>query len=273
VRNPTALAVVLLSSVLLGCGDAAEPAPVDRTLSITNGTPTGPAYGAVGALLFDYNDDGVLDEDDQWCTGTLIAPTVFLTAAHCVYPDPDHPLGSQFHVSFAPDLAAGNLQTIAAVRYEWDPKYGNSQAKLHDLAIVTLPAAATAGIPPAVLPPAGALERRRARGTLFVNVGYGASTRSRGRPEFEYGGLRRMSRSPFLSLQPNWLRLQINTNATGLGGDCFGDSGGPKYLEGDPRTIYAIVSSGDAVCRATSENWRLDTPAARGFLGRFVPLP
>ena len=265
--------VALLSTLVLGCVDATEPVEVDSTLGILNGVPTGTSYGAVGALLLDYNKDGVIDADDEWCSGTLIAPTFFLTAAHCVAPGPDQPLGSQFYVSFAPDLSASTATMIAAVRYDWDPQFGNSQANLHDLAIVTLPAAATQGITPAQLPAANALEPLAQRGMRFVNVGYGASAVGKGGSFFTYDGIRRASLSTFMSLQPNWLSLLMNAKVTGLGGDCFGDSGGPKFLEGDATTIYATVSSGDAICRATSISWRLDTPAARGFLGTFVALP
>lgn len=272
-RLGNAVTVVLFTSSLLGCADTTEPVGIDRTLSISNGTPTGASYGAVGALLLDYNSDGIIDADDQWCTGALIAPTLFLTAAHCVHPAPDQPLGSQFYVSFAPDLSASGAAMIAAVRYEWHPEYGRSQANLNDLAIVTLPAGAARGITPVRLPAAGALDGLAARGTLFMNVGYGASATNRGRARFAYGSTRQMSQSPFQSLQPNRLTLKMNTNATGLGGDCYGDSGGPKFLPGDPATIYAIVSTGDAVCRATSVNWRLDTPGARAYLGDFVSLP
>jgi secreted trypsin-like serine protease len=272
VRAPTRMVVALVSVLVLGCGDVTEPVAVDHTLAILNGTPTGTAYAAVGALLLDYNRDGVIDADDQWCSGTLIAPTLFLTAAHCVVPASDQPLGSQFYVSFSPNLSA-NATMIAAERYEWDPLFGNSQANRHDLAIVTLPPGAATGITPASLPEAGALETLAQRGTRFVNVGYGATMVGKGGSSFTYDGLRRMSLSTFMSLQPTWLSLLINTSATKLGGDCYGDSGGPKFVEGDATTIYATVSTGDAVCRATSVSWRLDTPEARGFLGQFVPLP
>jgi len=273
VRIPHRVVVALLSACAIGCVDATEPVEVDSTLGILGGTPTGMSYGAVGALLLDYNKDGVIDADDEWCSGTLIAPTLFLTAAHCVAPDPDQPLGSQFYVSFAPDLSASTATMIAAVRYDWDPRYGASQANLHDLAIVTLPAGAAQGITPARLPRAGALEPLARRGVSFVNVGYGASAVGKGGSFFTYDGVRRMSLSPFMSLQPTWLSLSMNTKATGLGGDCYGDSGGPKFRDGDATTIYATVSTGDAVCRATSQSWRLDTPEARGFLGTFVALP
>lgn len=82
-----------------------------------------------------------------------------------------------------------------------------------------------------------------------------------------------MSKSEFMALQPHWLGLLMNESATGEGGDCYGDSGGPKFLDGNPNKIYATVTTGDYPCRATTWDWRLDTPEARAFLGQFVALP
>ena len=68
---------------------------------IVNGTYTGSAFGNVGALLVDFNGNGKVDGDDEDCTGSLISPTVFLTAAHCVeFLAP----GTQVYVSFEPKL-------------------------------------------------------------------------------------------------------------------------------------------------------------------------
>lgn len=254
------------------------PISVPRAPSlIVNGVPTGAAnYASVGALLFDFNHDGVLNGDDELCTGSLIAPEVFLTAAHCVV-DPSTPAGSQFYVSFAPDLYAGKIKVIKATAYTFDPAYGHDEANLHDEAVVFLPKGSTKGMTPYRLPTANALDQLAAKGgltsTIFVNVGYGTSASRTGQPSFPYDGKRSVSHSEFASLQPNWLLLLMNTSATGLGGDCFGDSGGPKFLEGDNLTVYATVTSGDAVCRATSKDFRTDTPTARAFLGQFVTLP
>lgn len=265
----------LAALALAACGES--PLETDRPAFIVNGTPTGSAYANVGALLFDYDENGIIDGDDQWCTGSLISPTVFLTAAHCVYPDSYTPAGTQFYVSFAPNLYAQSIGAIAAVSYEYDPEYGPSQANLHDLAVVILPAGATAGITPLNLPAAGILDQLSAQGglrrTLFVNVGYGASSTQSGIPSFSYDGVRRQSKSAFMGLQPTWLGLLMNTRATGEGGDCYGDSGGPKFMDGDATTIYATVTTGDSNCRSTSWDWRLDTPEARGFLGDYVTLP
>ncbi|HYU08880.1 MAG TPA: hypothetical protein VEK77_05810, partial [Gemmatimonadales bacterium] len=74
-------------------------------------------------------------------------------------------------------------------------------------------------------------------------------------------------------LQPAWLGLNMNISATDLGGDCYGDSGGPKFLKGNLNVIVATVTTGDYPCRATSWDYRTDTPNARAFLGQFVTLP
>src|SRR3954467_13899014 len=47
--------------------------------AITNGTADGSKHPAVGALV-DYDSRGTAY---AFCTGTMISPTVMLTAAHC----------------------------------------------------------------------------------------------------------------------------------------------------------------------------------------------
>ena len=270
-RSIAALASLALAAA---CADGTAP---DRPSLIVNGTPTGTSlYPSVGALLFDYDRNGRIDGDDMFCTGSLISPTVFLTAAHCVVSS-DTPPGSQWYVSFAPDLYAKGLKVIAATGAVSDPRYGHDQANLYDLAVVFLPATATKGMTPLKLPPAGELDRLSAKGalasTMFVNVGYGVSASKTGIPSFPYDGTKKYSLSEFMGLQPTWLGLLMNESATGEGGDCYGDSGGPKFIDGDASTIYATVTTGDWNCRATSWDWRLDTEEARSFLGKYVKLP
>lgn len=270
--------LLLLAVVGTACSDRTSQRSISAPQApslIINGTPTGPNnYPSVGALLFDFNKDGVINGDDELCTGSLISAQVFLTAAHCVA---GAPADAQFYVSFAPDLYAKGIKVVKATGFTFDPQFGHDEANLHDEAVVFLPTGSTKGLTPLRLPPAGALDQMAAHGGLtnatFVNVGYGTSASRTGVPSFSYDGKRSMSLSEFSALQPYWLQLLMNTSATGLGGDCFGDSGGPKFLAGDNATIYATVTSGDAVCRATSKDFRTDTPTARAFLGQFVSLP
>jgi secreted trypsin-like serine protease len=278
-RITKSLCTLLSAAVFTSaCGDVAAPPRVTPThvdlATIVNGQPTGSAYGNVGALMFDFDDDGITG-GDLLCTGSLISPTVYLTAAHCIITPWTSP--SQFYVTFAPDVFAKNVKFIAATGVAVDPAYGHDVAKLHDLAVVFLPDGSTKGITPVKLPRAGVLDALSAKGelskTLFVNVGYGTDATRTGPPGFSFDGVRKSSKSEFMALRPTWLGLLMNTSATGEGGDCYGDSGGPKFLDGDATTIYATVTTGDYPCRATTWDWRLDTPEARGFLGKYVKLP
>jgi hypothetical protein len=276
----TPFVLALAAAAVVGCSDHSTTGPVmtpdAASHRIVNGTPTGSSYGSVGALMFDYYGDG-LSGDDEICTGSLISPTVFLTAAHCVADVSFTPPGSQFYVSFAPDLYSKSARVIKATGYTYDPQYGHDQANLHDLAVIFLPASATRGMAIYRLPPRGELDVLSAKGALasatFINVGYGTSASRTGIPSFGYDGKRNMSESEFMGLQQYWLGLLMNTSATGLGGDCYGDSGGPKFLKTNPGVVYATVTAGDYNCRATTWDYRTDTDDARAFLGQFVALP
>lgn len=57
--------------------------------------------------------------------------------------------------------------------------------------------------------------------------------------------------------------------ATGNGGTCYGDSGGPHFL-GD--VVVSVTVTGDVPCKATDKTYRVDTPWARDFLDAFVTL-
>lgn len=68
------------------------------------------------------------------------------------------------------------------------------------------------------------------------------------------------------SLNGGYLRLSQNP-ATGNGGACFGDSGGPNFLTvNGQQLIVSITITGDSVCRSTNVAYRLDIPSAQGFL-------
>jgi hypothetical protein len=89
---------------------------------------------------------------------------------------------------------------------------------------------------------------------------------------FVFDGIRRDALQSALNLEKAWLLSM--TPSTGNGRTCYGDSGGPNFLDGvASNPIVSITITGDAWCRATNKTYRPDTPAARNFLDNFVTLP
>jgi hypothetical protein len=113
-------------------------------------------------------------------------------------------------------------------------------------------------VTPLKLPPAGfldaAAQQNGLKGEEFLNVGYGGDVPTTGQPNVTYDGVRKVSTSTYMALEANWLWLSMNA-ATGDGGDCYGDSGGPNLLASDKTTVLALVVTGDAVCRATTKDY------------------
>jgi hypothetical protein len=241
--------------------------------AITGGQPDGNGHPNVGVIILDFGDG-----PQRECSGELIAPMQFLTAAHCTsFLSLDQIVGVSFDPVFDPNTST----IIPAASLAVDPLFGKDVGDLHDLAVITLasPAAAT----PVVLPTAGLLDQLAAKGGLngqdFTNVGYGATGWAFGggapTPVDFVPAVRRVSTSPFQALAPNVLKLQGNIDATGEGGTCLGDSGSARLLSvGGADVAVAIVSQhSGGFCRANDSNYRLDTPSARAFLSQFVTLP
>ena len=72
IRTGLTVVVLAMAGLVLSVGPAG---------AITFGQPDGTRHPNVGALLADYDPDS--PGPDILCSGTLIAPAVFLTAAHC----------------------------------------------------------------------------------------------------------------------------------------------------------------------------------------------
>jgi secreted trypsin-like serine protease len=262
-RKLVLLVVGMLAALLVGDAGA-----------ITYGQPDGNLHQNVGAMI------RLRPSDNQLrivCSGSLISPTVVLTASHCtsfVESTGQTDIWVTFDSSFTSKskLLHGTMHT--------NPLYNQSQSDPEDIAVITLDKPVT-NIAPVQLPTAALLDEMKANGTLknqlFTSVGYGIQE-----PIPGPGGIthafpmeRWYSVGHFWALNAAWLRI-AQTQATGDGGTCSGDSGGPQFLGAGATETPIQVSvtiTGDLECFATNVDYRLDTPQARAFLGQFVTLP
>src|SRR4051812_7543798 len=233
--------------------------------AITNGQPDGNGHPEVGALLAQQAySDGTWAE----CTGTLISPTVFLTAAHC-----DEGV-SRVAVTFDSTYDAANGTRYWGT-YHAAPSYDQKQSDPHDIAVVGHDKAVK-GIAPARLPKADSLSSVDTT-TQFTSVGYGgqAVNQGGGPKTFSYADVRYVATGTLNSLNPSWLRISMNPSH-GDGGTCYGDSGGPNFLGAgatETNIVAGTTITGDTFCRSTNVDYRMDTPSARGFLASYVALP
>jgi hypothetical protein len=257
--------------------------------------------GFVGVAV-DTNGDGEIDLLDGSCSGTMIDADTFLTAAHCT---DNFPSGQRFFVSLEEDVLSLLIQGAGLPPDEFielgltngwivegdmyrhpgfigSPFFPNSSDQ-HDIAVIdfadreTTPADLWT-FTPAMLPTAGLLDAVSARaldGHDWWVVGYGAqeAVRGPGGLTFPVDFVRRKAQMDFTALRKSWVQLAMNASRD-LGGVCYGDSGGPNYVDIDGTLILAAVTSwGDRPCYATAMQYRTDTPSARAFLGDFVDLP
>jgi secreted trypsin-like serine protease len=241
------------------------------TLAITFGEPDGDGHPNVGAMIV-LEPDGV---KYLYCSGTLIAPDVFLTAAHCTSAAAAY--GADPHDVFVTfDPVYDEDATLHRGTYYLNPNYGHDSHDLNDVAVIILDKRIKK-IESATLPPAGLLNDmkmdKELKNQQFVTVGYGRlrDEKTRGPHAIGEAGERFYAEQTFLALKPYWLQISMNPS-TGSGGTCYGDSGGPHFL-GESNMVVSLTVTGDAWCRATDVTYRLDTDSARGYLSQFVTLP
>jgi secreted trypsin-like serine protease len=215
------------------------------------------------------------------CSGTLIAPNVFLTAGHCTnalafyiyYFDLDI---DDIHVTFDPD-ATDESEWLSVADFQTHPDYGVSRSNPYDVGALILAESPT-GVEPAILPEEGFLDQLKKEGSLrqgsdgadFIVVGYGG-TMDWPPPVILFEDQRQFAVSDYQALLKSWLRLSQN-QATGDGGTCYGDSGGPAFWTepGGEEILVGITSWGDAVTVATGFYYRVDTADTLNFIEQFL---
>ena len=254
-------AILTLAATALAALVATPPAH-----AIVGGLPDGSGHPNVGAL--DLRPVGFVVP----CSGTLVSPSVYVTAGHCTNFLESNGI-TRGRVTFDP-VFSDNATFYTGTVHTNPGFYTGSSSDPGDIGVVVLDTPVT-GITPAALPTAGLLDQLGPRGLKsqpFVEVGYGVSRliKGGGAPDIDRSsaGTRRVATEAFDSLTNTILHLSV----IGDGKPCTGDSGAPQFF-GSSNAIAAEDITGDRACTAWVGGYRLDTPSARAFLGQYLTLP
>ncbi|MDA1061863.1 MAG: trypsin-like serine protease [Chloroflexi bacterium] len=247
----------------LGASIALTFALVGVVSAITDGEPDGGAHPYVGLAVFDD-----IDGKPMWrCSGTLIAPRVFLTAGHCTE-SPAVRATIWFEEDVESGIPGNGYPFSGATSHEGTaythPDYNTNAFYLFDFGVVILDDAVT-DLGYAVLPTLGVLvglaTKRGRQDTTITAVGYGLQQIN---PVFAVA--QRVRLKATLNLVdlngtagiPAGTSVMLSGNHH-TGGTCFGDSGGPQFLS-NTNVVVAVTSFGlNGNCAGVGGGYRVDT--------------
>lgn len=265
--------------------------------AITNGVPDGDAHPYVGLLVFDADipDVGVVP---AWsCSGTLISPTVVLTAGHCtdgavaVRVWFEERLQAEDGTFLVSDFPFGGGESTEGTPYTHpdyrspDNPYGGGNGlpafSYRDIGIVVLDEPVDVGGFGA-LPEPGLVDTL-AKKTPVDFVGYGVQFQERipgsqlpqPPPFYRWNGYynRYYAPSELISGKfvhsAEFLRLALNPGG-GSGGTCFGDSGGPDLLGGTNVVLGVNSYVTNVNCGGVGYSSRVDIPEVLEWIQSFL---
>jgi hypothetical protein len=271
------LALGACTDVASGPSEPLTRSAPDAPSLITFGAPDA-RHPYVGALIFQSGGDFYS------CTGTLISPTVMVTAGHCVQSNGQ--TNTVTYARFDQNALAGrsDYTTLQAwLDAKWvradsvvaHPLFDDFKAfpNTYDVGIVILSKPLMLS-QYGVLPAIGLLEsisRSPKADRLFTAVGYGLQGQIK---PFYSDVFARFSGTTMLieahSTRAGDGQSAKFSNNPGIGGGtCYGDSGGPIFY-GTTNIIGATTSFGFTPCIGNDFNFRLDTKTAQDFIKHYL---
>jgi uncharacterized protein (TIGR03382 family) len=221
--------LALLSLVLVGCTDL-ELATTSSEVIGGSVTPAG-KYPGIGALMYDFGGGRA----EAGCTGSLIAPDVVLTAAHCIDPRLIGPAKPSFTLALDTRIGAEVItsrETIMHEQFRIDAEIGEGLGEFFDIGLVLLerPITEIAPVPMPRPQDGDALTP----GLAMEIAGYGI-TDAAGNT-----GVLFDAETQLISLNPTELQVGMGSPQPQ---NCNGDSGGPGFASiGGKRRVIGIVS-------------------------------
>jgi len=203
------------------------------------------SFPSVGALY---------DEDAQsfFCTGTLISPDTVLTAGHCLAGGGPVPSFTFDRDTRGPVTTVAGASVIVHPMFDLNRNLAEGPSQYYDLAILKLAEPVT-DVEPMIVPSVAEAAGLTA-GTMLTLVGYGQTVD--GNPGS--GGVLFQGDAPVIGSSAS--ELQIGT--PGAIQNCYGDSGGPAFVDlGSGLRTVGIVSRGatdDAACATGGLDTRVD---------------
>lgn len=239
--------LALLAASFVACGEAPAPQNEVQFLGqpIINGSaPDDARYDAVvGFYIYKSTATYI-------CSGTLIAPNIVLTAAHCL----DIANGGRSYQTAAPnqievffdDTIQGPGTGFIATETLIHSGYNRRSFGVNDLGLIRLAGTSTTITPIPILP--AAMSGLETVGTSVNFAGYG-------RTETNSLGTLLQVDGTLSAIRPTQLEYQ---QALSEGGPCNGDSGGPLFYDfGGSWYVGGTTSYGDSQCASYGVSMRV----------------